>query len=89
MKKQLKRITIGFGDDGDWIDNSIRTHNLKEADIIIIPGGVDVSPTYYNEPRGRYTQVGEPSNRDINESKALEYAFNEGLYAVGICRGLN
>lgn len=87
MKKQLKRFTATYSDDGDWINNTKRARNLEEADIIIIPGGVDVSPTYYKEPRGAFTQVYHPSDRDIKESAALRYAFNEGKYAVGICRG--
>jgi len=89
MKKQLKRHTVTFGDDGDWIDNTIKAKNINEADIVIIPGGVDVSPTYYKEPKGIYTQASEPGYRDIHEGKALKLAFNEGKYAVGICRGLN
>lgn len=85
--KKLKRYTIGFGDDGDWINNTSRSNSIHDSNIIIIPGGVDVSPTYYNEPRGLFTQVSEPSRRDIEESKALKYAFNEGLHGIGICRG--
>jgi len=89
IKKRLKRYTVGFGDDGDWIDNTTRASSIHDADFIVIPGGIDVSPTYYKEPRGMYTQVGQPSNRDIHESKALRYSFNEGKYVIGICRGLN
>ena len=87
MKKELKRFTVGYGDDGDWILNSKLTNDIKGADIIIIPGGIDVGSSMYNEPRGHYTQAGEPGHRDEVESKALEYAFNEGLYGLGICRG--
>lgn len=86
MKKQLKRYTEGFGDDGDWIDNTIRVNNIKDADIVIIPGGVDIDTLLYNEPRGMFTQ--QPSlGRDEREIKALKTAYNEGKTGVLICRG--
>lgn len=87
-KHKFKTFTVGNYNDGDWIDNSTNTHNFEKADIIIFPGGIDVSPTLYGENRGKYTQVGKPSQRDIDETKIYKEAIKAGKYIVGICRGL-
>jgi len=88
-KNKLLRNTIAAyhtADDGDWIENTVRCNNSKHADIIIIPGGVDVDTAYYNEPRGKYTQTPYPS-RDRLEEHAIKYAWANGQYCIGICRG--
>lgn len=87
-KRQFRTFTVGHWDNGQWIDDAKNTNNFDKADIIIFPGGVDVSPTYYNEPRGRYTQVDKPSDRDLNEISIYNKAVEQGKYIVGICRGL-
>ncbi len=86
-KNKQTRFTIGYpgADDGDWIDNSVRVNNMQHADIIIGQGGVDINTDIYKEPRGIFTQL--PSyKRDTEDTYGLNFATNEGLIGVGICR---
>jgi putative glutamine amidotransferase len=89
-KKQLKlkHYTVGSYDDGDWINCSSKTYNYNKADIIIFPGGIDVSPTLYGEKRGSHTQVSQMSERDKTEIEMYNKALKDGKFIFGICRGL-
>lgn len=84
--KKLKTYTVGYGDDGFWIDNSVNTNNIMEADILVIPGGLDINTSLYGELRGSYT--GHPSKeRDNKEIEAFKIAQERGIFIIGICRG--
>ncbi len=86
MSNKLKTYTVGYGDDGFWIEGSRNTNNIKEADILIIPGGLDINTELYGEARGKYT--GKPSlERDNKEIEAFKYAVEKGMMIVPICRG--
>lgn len=87
MKKK-KEITYyaEYGRDGDWIDNSKRVFKLEEADILVLQGGCDWYPGYYNEKPnssgGWYNK-----NRDEVEHVLYKKAIELGIFIVGLCRG--
>ena len=67
------------------------THLLKEyvqkIDILLLPGGEDVDPAYYNTPPSPY--LGEVNGRrDTFEMALLREAVVQRKPIVGICRGL-
>ena len=60
---------------------------LENADALILSGGSDVSPKFYNcanENLVRTTDVA----RDEFEKKILEIALNKKIPVLGVCRGL-
>lgn len=58
----------------------------KDADGLLLMGGVDVNPKLYGEKRGEYTQ--SPQNdRDEHETVLLEDALARDLPVLAICRG--
>lgn len=58
------------------------------VDAIVLWGGEDISPFYYKEKAHSKTQnQGGPSQRDINEWKAMVYAKIHNIPIIGVCRG--
>lgn len=58
---------------------------LEDADLILFTGGEDVSPKMYGHKKHAttYNNIG----RDLHETVIAEYAVDNGIPAVGICRG--
>lgn len=87
-KKQLLYTTAsGYPGDGEWIEKAYFTRHSHKADIIIFEGGTDISPSIYNEPRGKYTQVSGLTERDKKEIELFNYGIRHNKFLVGICRG--
>ena len=60
-------------------------YNPSQADLIIITGGSDISPSWYGETALPGTH---PSfEQDLTEFAAITYALNNGIPLAGICRG--
>lgn len=63
---------------------------IKKCDGIVLTGGEDVHPRFYNKPE--YVSSCEKDNmdekRDEFEWKVLEYTQQNQLPVLGICRGL-
>lgn len=61
---------------------------LKLADGIILTGGEDINPLEYNDTTN--IKVCGPINfmRDTLERKLFDFAFNNKIPLVGICRGM-
>ena len=61
------------------------TYNPSQADIIIISGGADISPSWYGEMAlpGTHPNL----DQDLSEFAAITYALNNGVPLAGICRG--
>lgn len=60
--------------------------NLQDMDGLLLPGGIDVEPARYNEaphPKLEKTDAG----LDALEWRALEFARDNRLPVLGICRG--
>jgi gamma-glutamyl-gamma-aminobutyrate hydrolase PuuD len=62
---------------------------FDDVDAIVIWGGTDISSSYYKEKPHSMNQnrVGQPSQRDINEWKAMKYAYSHDIPIIGVCRG--
>ena len=61
---------------------------LKNADGIVITGGEDVNPALYNQP-DMLPKCGEINHyRDSLEFKMINYALENKIPLLGICRGL-
>ncbi len=58
----------------------------KDADGLLLMGGVDVNPRLYGAKRGQHTQSSE-NDRDEHEKALLEDALARGLPVLAICRG--
>lgn len=62
--------------------------DIKKCDGLILSGGEDVHPRYYNKPE--YVElcheIDEP--RDMFEWSLLEYTEKNNMPVLGICRGL-
>lgn len=68
-----------------WIERSghFCTHYLEFADVIVFPGGHDVTPSLYGQEKLKGTTTNW--NRDLHEI-AVYQEFNH-IPKVGICRG--
>ena len=63
------------------------TETLKNLDGVLLPGGVDVDPARFGEEP--IPEMGEVSlERDALEIFIAQYAAENGLPALGICRGI-
>ena len=67
--------------DADDLDNV-----LPNADMIIIPGGVDINPVLYGEFNTDSRDI--DAGLDKLELKVLKYAVENRIPVLGICRGL-
>lgn len=63
-------------------------HDLEKCDGILLTGGEDVHPGFYN--RKDYAELCEDidEKRDEFELKVLDHATNNHVALLGICRGL-
>lgn len=63
--------------------------DLKTCDGIILSGGVDAHPKYYNNPRLDFPRAGIfIEERDMFELEVFEYARRHHLPVLAICRGM-
>lgn len=87
MSKKLY-IVGGGGRDGSWLEDIgwTLTNRYNEADGILLTGGADIDPKYYNQMRS--TRTYPSPQRDIVEYSAFKQAVSDGKYIFGICRGL-
>ena len=69
----------------NFIENSVITSNIKEADIVLFTGGEDVNPALYGANRHYSTHFNE--ERDKKEV-AIFKKIKPTQLALGICRGL-
>jgi len=62
------------------------TPALPEVDGLLLPGGWDVDPSFYGEPKDE--KVG-PIDRELDETelRLFEQARSEDIPVLGICRG--
>lgn len=56
-------------------------------DGILVPGGVDIDPSYYRTPRHEKLGRLDPA-RDTSELVIARWAVKEGKPLLGLCRGL-
>ncbi len=73
------------------IDDMIATSDpseLKKGDILLVWGGADIPPKYYNKGRSSMSGAyGKPSSRDQVEWNMIQAAIRVGIPIIGVCRG--
>jgi len=68
----------------NWMQGTL-VEKLEEADLVVLTGGEDVSPKYYQQPAHK-TTYNSPA-RDLYEIKEARKAIELGIPIIGICRG--
>lgn len=69
---------------GKWINN-YEESDFNNSDIVVLPGGSDILPKYYNHsaiPGCYYNE-----KRDIEEYSLLQKAIDVGKFLIGTCKG--
>lgn len=61
--------------------------DLSLVDAVVIWGGSDISPAFYNETPISNSGPKEPSSRDIYEWEIIKTAHRLKLPMIGVCRG--
>lgn len=84
---------LAHGNNVEVLQLSYKTNNiddLKKCDGIVLTGGEDVHPRFYNKPElYKYCYEDDISEtRDEFEWKILEYTEANDVPVLGICRGL-
>lgn len=58
---------------------------VKAVDVLMLTGGGDIDPSYYNEKRHPATY--SSTHRDSHEYRLIQTALERGVAILGICRG--
>jgi gamma-glutamyl-gamma-aminobutyrate hydrolase PuuD len=74
---------INFGEYEGNLEYAI--NNPDKISLVVLPGGADVSPDIYGHPRNPHSQVSPVA--DNRDSKAFDFAVENGIPIAGICRG--
>ena len=89
MNKTIKVYTIGGGSHcAEFLKQSKPIEIVKDigvSDLVILPGGADIYPAYYNHETGKNTSFN--LKRDEVEYAEIRYAIQNGKLLLGICRG--
>lgn len=72
-----------YKDDGDWIIDS-KPSSFDEADILVMPGGADVSPEIYKHQAISATY--SSYKQDMIEIALMRKAFQQNKLIIGICK---
>ncbi len=67
------------------------TDDVKRCNGIVLSGGIDVTPAFYNSQRTRYPNMpkkGWDRERDLFEMKIFQLAQENHLPILAICRGM-
>jgi len=81
--KNIELITLS------WEKQNIE--EIRNCQGILLTGGVDVMPGFYNNQRTRYPNMpakGWNKTRDLFEMKVFQFALKDQLPVMAICRGL-
>jgi putative glutamine amidotransferase len=62
-----------------------KAKSIDKADLVVFPGGADVNPKIYGQPKHTLTRFNE--ERDKNETEVFIHCLKNGIPMVGICRG--
>ena len=100
-KNNKKTIILSKASDNyiNWIESRdiiiIDAYNISNidsilnlADGIILTGGEDISPLMYNDTNNIKLCGEFDFRRDTLEKKLFDYAFNNKLPLIGVCRGM-
>lgn len=82
--KILVYSVSGYEGDVDWINDYEMVHDIKDAKVVVFPGGSDINPELYGFTVHPSTYFSKSADeRDLMAYKAM----NADQLAVGICRG--
>lgn len=70
------------------IDEETLDETLPQCDGILIIGGDDIDPKYYNENNDKQQSKDIDEYTDRVDQKIITYAVEHGIPTLGICRGL-
>ena len=99
MSPIKQTLTLGYMPDGTGTvfpfnetfkyGQNVLKDGFDGVDALVLWGGEDIAPIYYNETRHPKNQNwdGVPSKRDANEWKAMQYAKMHNIPIIGVCRG--
>lgn len=81
-------VLSNYQRDGLWLNdgNVSFVDSIEECDVLILPGGSDIHPKYYNQKKAVLTRVG-PEHVDEQEKEAIEKAVSLNKFIIGICKG--
>ena len=100
-KNNMKTVILSKASDNyiNWIESRdiiiIDAYNISNidsilnlADGIILTGGEDIYPLMYNDTNNIKLCGEFDFSRDTLEKKLFDYAFNNKLPLIGVCRGM-
>ena len=71
--------------------NAVEKGSLEGADALLLWGGTDIHPTFYNQPYHSTTERSgsgdQPSLRDMTEWHLMHEAKKLNIPIIGVCRG--
>jgi len=82
----MRKIYVIGGSKGyaNWMQGEI-TNKMEKANLVVLTGGEDVSPSMYGEKK--HPRTGNNKQRDVEEKQEAEKAINLGIPICGVCRG--
>lgn len=101
MTKKTKLVVVSAGDGteqtfGELYDEIVIVNHadtvsddfteINEHTTVLFEGGTDISPTYYAQKRGSFSQHPDV-RRDQHEFALFHRAQRKGASVIGICRG--
>lgn len=94
MTRIVSAIYNDFAHLGDYYKDaavhvSRYASDLTTDDILLLHGGQDISPSYYDEEPSKHVSSGlnVPTERDKTEWAMLQRAMELNIPVFGICRG--
>ena len=92
LSKASKNYINWIQDDNTVILDAYRISNIDSilaiADGIIITGGEDINPLFYNDTLNLKVCGNIDHRRDTLEKKLFDYAFENKIPLMGVCRGM-
>ena len=92
LSKASENYVSWIKDDNTVILDAYRISNtdsiLAIADGIIITGGEDINPLFYNDTLNLKLCGDIDHRRDTLEKKLFDYAFENKIPLIGVCRGM-
>ena len=92
LSKASQNYVDWIADDNTVILDAYRISNtdsiLALADGIIITGGEDINPLLYNDTSNLKVCGDIDHRRDTLEKKLFDYAFENKIPLIGVCRGM-
>jgi len=92
LSKASQNYVDWISDDNTLILDAYRISNtdsiLALADGIIITGGEDINPLLYNDTSNLKVCGNIDHRRDTLEKKLFDYAFENKIPLIGVCRGM-